>query len=871
MGAPVKFTPQAVNFGSVSPGSTGPPPGPPGENVDLSGGVFLDNAPPANVTAKLSDNTAGVFKIASVAVYHWVVIPLPPGPPQAPISPRFPVRGERVLELVAQSDGTSSLPVRQGQFVLVSIRYTAPKKGDAFGATLLIAGDAWSPNPVQIPLSLSLGEIATHLGATLLTIPQGGSGDLPIVVQSLAGPDTDVTYTLDTGPGPQGVSLQPTTVHVPRGASVNASLHFTVTANAPVVSNQTLWIMRTAFGGSLQNNPIENEPSITIDPARMAYWSSPFEPEASFGEPDKSKWTLAVHAALLPVGEGILGSILYFSGNRWDANNHDAGMVNHTVLVNYQSQAVTRPGTPRGPGGLAQNEFFDLFCSGHSLLADGRLLVAGGTSMMSIPTSSNPHAGHWGGLREAWIFDPAATPSWVSIAPMNYAPQSYTPGKTKQGGGRWYPSLLTLGDGSVIAMCGHPRIYSATAKFKGVPIDQYSAPPGSSFPPPFSVLPWDDERHNNNTPEVFSLVTGAWTLLDALGEGLNPNMAVFYPRLHVLPSGKILIVQPLYSDVASQENTLAFAMRSLIYDASSQAVTASFPGPQNSEEDYLNSNTLAQYTSSVLLPLLPDDKYRVRILLCGGEQALITTLQAGAESSASWQVTNPRQVKGKRNHCNATLLPTGEVFVNGGMKDPALSGPGTDATNGQQVPEIFDPSTTTWRALNDAPARVPRGYHSVALLMADGRVWTAGSEVNNTFGAPSSEFRIEVFNPDYIAECDRLVISLAPSKIGYGETFTVSFQLSLGSAGQVESRFHSISRVAVIRVGSVTHGFNYDQRYVALAFETTTAATLGSPVGYLRVQSPPNGNIAAPGNYMLWLLDDGGRPSLYATFLRIGG
>ncbi len=264
---PVSFTPQALDFRSVSPGAMGPPPGPPEETVDLSGGVYLDGAPPANVTATLSGNTAGVFKIASVAVYHWVIIPPPPGPPTTPF---LPIRGERVLELVAQGDGTRPLAVRQGQFVLVSVQYTAPATGGPYGATLLIAGDAWSPSPVSIPLFLSLGAIVTHLGATSLTIPQGGSGDLPIVVQSLAGPDTDVIYTLDTGPGPEGVSLQamPSTVHVPQGASVNANLHFTVAIDAPLVKAQTLWVLLTAFGGSL-NNPIEPEPSITIVPGKV--------------------------------------------------------------------------------------------------------------------------------------------------------------------------------------------------------------------------------------------------------------------------------------------------------------------------------------------------------------------------------------------------------------------------------------------------------------------------------------------------------------------------------------------------------------------------------------------------------------------------
>lgn len=232
----------------------------------------------------------------------------------------------------------------------------------------------------------------------------------------------------------------------------------------------------------------------------MANWLAPFVPDAALGEPDNSLWAHAVHCALLPIG-GPLGSVLHFCGNRWDAGNHAAGLVNHATLIDYQTRQPSRPGAPSGPGSLAATGWFDLFCCGHSLLADGRLLVGGGTSMMQNPTvPGDPHSGHWGGLRECWIFDADATPSWVPIAQMNYAPAEYTDGPNL-GGGRWYPSLLTLGDGTVIAMCGHPRLYPATDTVDGTPVDEYI---GNTLPG-FTQMPWDDERHNNNTPEIYSL------------------------------------------------------------------------------------------------------------------------------------------------------------------------------------------------------------------------------------------------------------------------------------------------------------------------------------------------------------------------------
>jgi len=107
-------------------------------------------------------------------------------------------------------------------------------------------------------------------------------------------------------------------------------------------------------------------------------WQPPFDPEAATA--DDSKKTHAVHMALLP--RGALGTVVYFSGNRWDDNNHYKGLVDHTGLMDYQSRTAILPGTPITSGGLPPNNFVDLFCCGHAMLADGRPLTAGGTSLM---------------------------------------------------------------------------------------------------------------------------------------------------------------------------------------------------------------------------------------------------------------------------------------------------------------------------------------------------------------------------------------------------------------------------------------------------------------------------------------------------------
>jgi hypothetical protein len=80
----------------------------------------------------------------------------------------------------------------------------------------------------------------------------------------------------------------------------------------------------------------------------------------------------------------------------------------------------------------------DLFCSGHAWLPDGRLCVAGGYV-----------AGTFSHSRATFLFDPAAATPWTQVADMNLV--------------RWYPPLLTLPDGRILAVSGQganrPEIY----------------------------------------------------------------------------------------------------------------------------------------------------------------------------------------------------------------------------------------------------------------------------------------------------------------------------------------------------------------------------------------------------------------------------
>ena len=282
--------------------------------------------------------------------------------------------------------------------------------------------------------------------------------------------------------------------------------------------------------------------------------------------------------------------------------------------------------------------------------------------------------------------------------------------------------------------------------------------------------------------------------------------------------------------------------------------------------------------TSVLLPLMPSANYRPRVLLFGGSQPLIADLQPLVSTLDSgsltwndgsifnlvhWVATVPRTLAGspERSYCNAVILPTGEIFLCGGVQqraasqDPCSGGPTDPGTvlpldvGGVLSGEIYRPShagdlvSDDWVWDSTPPAGVVRNYHSVALLMPDGRVWTAGSSKNHCLGIANAELRIEIYEPDYIRDPDRPVITASPRTTGFGTKFSVE-----------TTQADRIARVAILRAASVTHGFSSDQRYVGLEFRAENQ-------GRLTVSSPPTANIAPPGPYLLFVVNTNNIPS----------
>ena len=241
-----------------------------------------------------------------------------------------------------------------------------------------------------------------------------------------------------------------------------------------------------------------------------------------------------------------------------------------------------------------------------------------------------------------------------------------------------------------------------------------------------------------------------------------------------------------------------------------------------------------------------------KILVAGGQASskdarVIDLNGAGPQVSATAPMEN-----GRRQH-NLTVLADGSVLATGGNSSGV---PFVDMDNGVYPAELWNPATGEWRTL--AAMQVTRQYHSTALLLPDARVLSAGGGVCGDCDAAGYLAKnAEVFSPPYLFKDDgsgepapRPEITSAPDEMTYDTPFSISTPDA-----------DSIDEVSLVRLGAVTHSVNMDQRYMPLQFDAG-----GDTVD---VTAPDNANLAPPGMYMLFLVDQDGVPSV-AKMMRVG-
>lgn len=454
------------------------------------------------------------------------------------------------------------------------------------------------------------------------------------------------------------------------------------------------------------------------------------DPRATVGEWSTIAWnnTVAIHAHLLPNGKVLT----------WQRKDSDL------TTQTYLWDPATGSFTP------AFNPNTHVFCSGHSFLPNGKLLVTGGHHFTD--GNGEPHTN---------IFN-FNDNSWTRAADMN--------------AGRWYPTNTTLANGEVLTISG---LYVSGGQLV-----------------------------TNTTPQVWQ-ANGTWRYLTPPPQGETLHL---YPWMLLAPDGRVFNSGP--------QKTSRFLNTSGAGTWSDGPDSALGTDPQADVRSY---GTSVMYDHGKVLNI------------GGGSPPTNHTETIDLNSPAAWQYAGSMAYA--RRQVNATVLPDGKVLVTGGTSAAGFNNPA-----GAVLPaEMWNPSSRTWTTM--ASMQVPRLYHSTAVLLPDGRVLSAGGGMGGGDQGAIDRPNAEIYSPPYLFKGARPRITSAPTSVNYGQAFFVQTPDA-----------SSITKVTWVRLSSVTHSFNQNQRINYLTF------TPGA--GRIDITAPSNRNVCPPGHYMLFILNGNDVPSV---------
>lgn len=299
-------------------------------------------------------------------------------------------------------------------------------------------------------------------------------------------------------------------------------------------------------------------------------------------------------------------------------------------------------------------------------------------------------------------------------------------------------------------------------------------------------------------PELFDPATGIWTQLTQASYEVGQ-----YPKTFLMPNGDIFMAS------ANGGHTVRFNIATQTWTHLAWA-PAGFAGIM----------------------------YDPGKILYAGKGNNSSTIDLNA-SKIAWTKGSPMAYS--RYNQSMVVLPDGNVMAIGGSAD-GTNNPST----GILMPEMWNPTTKTWRQLT--PMQDPRMYHSIGMLLPDGRVLSAGG--GHSTDSVQSYLTAQIYSPPYLFKGARPTITSAPGSMQYGATFSIQ-----------SPEASTINRAVFIRLPSFTHA--YDMNGVSVPANFTRSGTT------LQIQVPSNPNDMPPGYYYLFIVNSNGVPSV-AKIMQIG-
>ena len=407
---------------------------------------------------------------------------------------------------------------------------------------------------------------------------------------------------------------------------------------------------------------------------------------------------------------------------------------------------------------------------------------------------------------------PSSSSSWI-LDPASFSLQ---PAAHLRGDRRHF-SLVTLADGSLLAAGGST---TTTRTGRAVPAAR---------------------------TETFHPEAGSWTenYTGPASETALPAL----PQLFVMPNGRVFYGGAGHADTPESEPAAALTGIQQFFDPATSTWQVVGPSPLGARQD----------ATSVMLPLGPP-YHKATVLTFGGNSgtgsslAAVSTLTTVDRAGTVQNSLTGRMHRG-RSSADAVPLPDGTVL--------ALGGTGVGAGPEEAGAELFVPgapaetsSSAPGRWYKMATPNLNRTHHHSAVLLPDGRVLLGGNwpHGHGLPGVDRPDASFEIFTPHYLYRSRmRPTIRSAPEAIAWGERFEV------GTAQPL-----NINSIVLMRLASPQHGTDSDVRTLWLDFTRAS--------GRLEVTAPPDGSVAPPGYYYLFVNKETSRgivPSV-ARIVRVG-
>lgn len=733
-----------------------------------------------------------------------------------------------------------------------SFRYTSSSSSVGLDV-LRESSQGWSVWYV-VKARLQTAKVAKSVLATLRAVP-AGTERLALALMLRSAGKLDVT-------GFSLTDVTKATTSVPTGGGVVTS---TVAASSSPSTPSTKEEGPTAA----EEPPCDKLPEVQAPTEKTTF------DETAGNLYERGRWTViegtkdarSVHAVLLQNGK-----LLIMAGSGNNRMEFARGCF-RTYIYNPVENTWKEILTPK-----------DVFCGGHVQLANGNVLIIGGTrGYPPAPKAGEYPSTIYKGENTSWIFN---------IRTEEYEKVPYDeahPNNTNEPGpllnGAWYPSATELGNGNVIS-------------FGGLNEEGTGATQTNYF-----IGPYNEEDSAGDKP-------GEWVGWgsDELQQtydwfwGLYPSMILtadgrlFYDGSHVFGDG--------LNSIEKNPETEPGVLSPSVQAPTGSSIYAYFctPGAQGEKEQHeTNPEAIVEnpetgekfprientpgliepnkrdQSASLLLPPAQAQK----VMIMGGGNTYETEQNAtNSTDEIDLEEANPHWVKGPdlpqgkldngemepmgagKMYVSAVALPDGTVLETGGSLLPR--------TKDVHEASIFNPKENKFTSVAADP--VGRDYHSEALLLPDGRVMALGSNPVNvgTGGGEGFETRISIYEPPYLFKGERPLIEQVDGKANHLEgSVNRTTQWEYGSEHVVTytSKADAITSAVLIRPAAVTHSSDPNQREVELPIKNSAGEPGVNKT--LEVNLTSNDNIAPPGYYMLFLVNSNGVPSV-AQWVHVG-